>query len=526
MAELPRMSFLRAFFSSVLGTGLSRVFGALRVVVIAGVFGASSSTDAFFLACTIPDVFRRFVADEGLTGAMIPALAKTEQEAKEDMPGLANTVLGALLLVNVALCALAMIFAEPIVLALAWDYASDPVQLQLTTTLTRMVFPFLGMVSLVSFFEGLLNHKGHFFVPKVAPGLVSLGIVFGAWFLTTPGRDPSYALAVGLLLGGAAHVLIHVPVLTRLWGPIRPAFGFSSPRFKRIGREMLKVVAIGIMAQVNILVLRQLAVSVGTGGLSWYWNAHRLVDLTQGIIAVAIGSALLPQIARSIASKEWSQFRVDFVGAVRLAGFLLIPTAGAVVVFGAPMVSMLFRWGAYSVEDMNATALTLQAMAPFLLAVAGINLVKRVYFALNDRVTLLWVGGFGVVLTGSVGWVLVQSHGIPGLGMALSISTALQLAVYLWLLHRRLRDRLGLRALASPLATSFFASIPSWGVLWLAAHYGQWGLGPTSSINWICFLLGGVGSLTAFGWCSHLLRIEEFTMLMDRVRQVRLKGRA
>mgnify|MGYP001254943959 CR=1 FL=1 len=120
---------------------------------------------------------------------------------------------------------------------------------------------------------------------------------------------PALALAAGVLLGGTAHVLIHLPVLRKHWGPLRPGFEFRNPRVKQVGKELSKVILIGIFAQLNILVLRQLAAMLGDGAITRYWYANRLVDLSQGVIAVAIGSALLPTISQAVAAQDFQRFR-------------------------------------------------------------------------------------------------------------------------------------------------------------------------------------------------------------------------
>ncbi|MFT4978025.1 MAG: putative peptidoglycan lipid II flippase, partial [Myxococcota bacterium] len=349
MADAPerQRSFLRAFLSSALGTALSRGFGAARDIVTASVLGAGSVSDAFYVAWTIPNVFRRFVADEGLTGALIPALSQAEREEGEDaMRRLSAAVLGALLLLNVLFISAGILGADGLVLLFAWSWRDDPEQYALVVGMTRWLFPFLGMVSLVSFFEGLLNYRGHFFTPKLAPALVSLGIVIGALTVGSTIAEPVWALVGGALVGGVAHVLIHAPALARHWGRVGLSFRFGSPRLRAVLRELGKVVAIGVFAQINLLVLRQLATSLPSGSVSHYWNANRIVDLSQGVVAVAIGSALLPNVAAAVAEKDWEVFRTDLTRALRLALFLLLPVAVTLLSFSIPITAVVFRHGA------------------------------------------------------------------------------------------------------------------------------------------------------------------------------------
>ncbi|NCG17711.1 MAG: murein biosynthesis integral membrane protein MurJ, partial [Rhodobacterales bacterium] len=442
MSELRRQNFVRAFLSSVLGTGASRVLGAVRDMAIAGLLGAGASSDAFWLAYTVPGLFRRFVADEGLTGALIPALAKADQEGV-DSKQLANTVLSALLLANAVLLFLGWFGAESLVrlMAPSWD---DPEKIAVATNMTRWMMPFVTMVSLVSYFEGLLNHKGHFFIPKLAPGLVSAGIATAAVLLGTRFDEPAYALIVGFLVGGVAHVLVNIPMVIQRWGAVGLGTKFADPRFRSISREIGKVVVIGVFAQLNIIVLRQIGASLQDGTITWYQNAIRIVDLSQGIVAVAIGSALLPGVSRAVAAEDWPKLRQDIVGAMRLAAFLLIPAAGVLLSFGTPITALLFRRGRYTWESVEWTAMLLQLMVPFLLVVAAQQIYKKVFFAMNDRQTLLKVGALGVLVTAVVGFALVEPLGPAALGVALSTATAVQLFLYLVVLHRRLGANLGL----------------------------------------------------------------------------------
>ena len=169
---------------SAAGTGLSRVAGAVRDVVLSHVFGAGRASDAFWLAWTVPSIFRRFVADEGLTGALIPAVGQAEEaEGETGARRLANTALAALLLACAVVCVGGILGAPWLVKAFAWGFTRDPDKLALTVTLTRWLFPFVAFVSLVSYCEALLNYRGRFFIPKLAPGIVSGSIAAAALLL-------------------------------------------------------------------------------------------------------------------------------------------------------------------------------------------------------------------------------------------------------------------------------------------------------------------------------------------------------
>ncbi|MEQ1567081.1 MAG: murein biosynthesis integral membrane protein MurJ [Myxococcota bacterium] len=521
-AEAPgrRVNFVQAFLSSALATGLSRVFGVFREAAVTGFLGVGETSDAFNLAWTIPNVFRRFVADEGLTGAMIPALAKAEADGGVDeLRRLGAAAFGALLLANVVLVAAGIAGAQWLVLAFAPAWSDEPDRLQLAVGMTRFMFPMVALFSAVSYFEGLLNYRGHFFVPKFGPALVSIGVIVGAVALGQWFDRPVYALVLGTIVGGVAEVALNVPAVWSYWGRLSVSLDFRSPRVRAIAREMSKVIAIGLFAQVNLLVLQQLATSLPAGSLTIYRNSTQLTDLAQGMIAVAIGSALLPNISASVSTQSWDQFRVELARALRLAAFLLVPAAVVLLCYGTPVTAMVFRVGKYRWEDVQLTASALKFLSPFVLGVAGINIVKKVYFALEQRGTLLVVGALGVGLTAALGWTLTPRFGLHGLVGALSLSIGLQLAAYFALLWWQLREKVGLGGLVLPLAKTVAASVPLGAVLLAAVPLGQWQDGPKNPLNWVVFA-GGFGAAGGVYLLAALaLRIDEVHAVLEKVRR-------
>ena len=513
----PRRSLIRAFMASSVGTGLSRILGLARELALANVLGAGMVMDAFVMAFTFPGMLRRFVADEGLTGALVPAIARAETEADADESlALAGRVLAALIAAGLVI-SLGGILLAPWLVDLVADCVTGE-KYTLTVQLTRFLFPFVTFVALVSWAEGLLNHRGHFFVPKVAPGLVSAAMVMAVvWTHGGTALDVVWAVSWAVIIGGAIHLIVCLPPLWSRWGVIRPRLDLrSDPRFMRVLNEMGKVAIIGVMAQVNTLVLRYIASHLQEGAVTWYWNATRLVDFAQGIIAVGIGSALLPAISTAAAEGDGQQFRSAFTGAARLAGVLLIPAAAVILFFPEPCVALLFRHGAYSWMDVSQTASALQMLVPFMLALAGIQIIKKPFFALERRGVLIGVGGFGVLLTGGLGLWLAPVMGVDGLALALSISTCAQLLAYIGVLQRSVEGGLGLGGLFADVGRMLAATVPATGLAWLCMSLGEWRLGPTvwnGAIFGSSMLLGGLvyaAMVTVFG-------IGELRSVLERV---------
>jgi putative peptidoglycan lipid II flippase len=518
VTEPRRSGIFGASAVSALGTGASRLLGALRDVAIGHVFGAGRASDAFWMAWTVPSLFRRFVADEGLTGALIPAVAQAEQEQGGDAARrLANGALLALLLAGGAICVVGMLGAPWLVRLIAPGFADDPDKLALTVTLTRWLFPFVVFVSLVSYCEGLLNYRRHFFVPKLAPGIVSASIASAALLLAGDLEEPVFALVVGVIAGGLVHLLVCIPPLVARWGlPLPSTRGMRGARFRLFLREMGKVAAIGLVAQLNVVLLRVLASFLEVGSMTHYWYANRLVDLAQGTVAVAVGSALLPVVARDAAERDWTAFRENLAEAIRLAALVLIPTACLLAALARPIVSLLFLHGEFDVQAVDRTAGTLRMLVPFMVALGGINIVKKAYFALDDRTSLLYVGTLGLGITAGAGYLLSAARGVEGLGLALSISGTVQLVGYLAILRVKMGTRLGLGAWTVPLLKRLGAALPATAAAAWLCSLGEWENGPASLRNWLVFAAAGAAATAIYLGLALAWRVSQVRQRLRR----------
>ena len=495
---------LKSSLISAAGTLVSRVLGLARELVMAAWFGAGEETAAFFNARTIPDMFRKFVADEGLTGAMIPELARAERDGgAERVREVARASLGLLIAVLAVLTAAMTLGAPQLVLLLDWDMARDPERYARVTELTRVLIPFMTMASLVSWAEGLLNHRGRFFAAKAAPGMVSVGMVlwvvaFSGWY-----AEPVHALAWGLVFGGVCEVAICVPPLVREFGPLLPQVrgAWADPGVRRIVSAMGQVALIGIAGQANTIVLRQLGNNLSESAFSQYNYAFRVTDLVQGLASVAVGSAVLPAMARAVHAADWTALREDLSRALRLTALAVFPACAVTSALASPTIALLFQRGRFDADTAAATAQALAVLVWFLVPASAVFLAKKVFFALDARPLLLWVGLAGVVVQAIVGWPLVSAFGLPGLSLALIAATGVQVVGYAWLLERRVPGVVDVRGLARPLGDMAAGAVLAGLVASAIASLGDWAVGfPFASAKgWINLTVFSAAGVTAVG---------------------------
>jgi len=474
--------------------------------------------DAFIVAWTFPGIIRRFVADEGLTGALMPAIGKAEVESKEEARLLAGQALTALMIACFVISGIGILAAPFLVELVASGFEGE--KLELTISLSQFLFPFVFFVSVVSWIETLVNHRGHFFWPKAAPAAISVMVVGAAFLLKSESDiETIWAVSYATMVGGLVHMLICFPALMKLWGFIQPQFrGFSNPRFQHLLKEMGKVFLIGIAAKINILVLRFLASQLEEGAVTWYWNSTRLVDFAQGIIAVGIGSALLPKIVDAVSNRDGEGFRGSFSEASQLAGAILIPVAAFLAFFAEPFVAVLLRHGNYGWNDVQKTAAALQFLTPFMLAVGGINIIKKPFFAIDRRDVLLGVGVAGVLLTYLLGIWLCPLYGVNGLAAALSISTTIQLIVYMLIVRGLIEGGLGLSKLVLFFSKIALATIPAVLFGQLLTNLGDWesGFGIRNiAVLTAIAMIGGV----SYSVSALVLKIPEVQTIVRKFRR-------
>jgi len=468
-------------------TFLSRLLGAARDLVIAHFFGAGGLTDAFIQAFTIPNVFRRLTAEGSLTLAFLPLY--TEIREKRGRPAariFASQTLGLVLVVTLAITALGMVFAPQLVYLFAAGFADDPEQFGLTVELTRWMFPYLMLVSVVAWAMGVLNAEQRFAAPAAAPILLNVAIVASALAVAPMLEQPIFALAYGVLAGGFAQVLLQLPALCGAGQPLAPQSFGKAPDLQRLLR-LLGPSLFGVAVyQINLIVLRNLASFLPSGQVTHYYNASRLTELTLGVFAFAIANASLPELSKHTAQADWEQARKTLRFSAATTGLIIWPAALGLAAAAEPIISMLYRHGSYTLEDVRSTTQALQAFALGLPAVALVRLQTSACYALQDTKTPVRIAAFGLALTAGLGWHWSQTLEVTGLALGLSAGTWVQAVLLAFGLrrHSRLQGALPwldfLRQLAAALAMGLLTAYVS--LQW------DWNSGPANATNWAVFL--------------------------------------
>ena len=371
--------------ASVLGglTLASRVTGLLRDVVIGALFGASPSADAFFIAFRIPNLFRRVVAEGATSTAIVPVLTSYRER---EGPRAALRAAGAIGIVSAIVLAgtslLGSLFAGPIVGLFAPGFTADPAKRALTVTLTAAVFPYLGLVGMAAWAMGTLHTFRRFAPPACGPVLFNAAMIAAALGLSGHFATPVYALAVGVLVGGALQFLVQLPALRRM-GLDSDCFVPGHPAVARVGRLLIPTLLGGAVYQINVFVGTVLGSMLPPRSISYLWYADRLFEFPLGIIAVAVGTAVLPTMASHASGARYREMSAGTEHALQLVWTLCIPATVGLWILAPSLVTGLFERGAFGRTDALLTADALRAFVIGLLGVASARVLVSVFYALE-----------------------------------------------------------------------------------------------------------------------------------------------
>lgn len=450
-----RRKITTATLSMAVATACSRIAGLLRDVVVARLFGAGFATDAFFMAFTIPNLLRRFFGEGSLTAAFVPIFAEVyQQQGPEQAQKLANRCVTLLLLVMMMVVAVG-IFASPwIVKGIGYGFGDVPGKLELTDALNRLMFPYIGMVSLLALVTGILNVHGHFFLPSLSPLFLNIAMIVSALMLGQMFQQPVTALAIGVLVGGLVQLLLQYPALVRY--RIRFRFDWSwrdDLKLRRIVLLMLPGIAGVAIYQINVVVTRLMASFLPEGSVSYLYYGQRLFEFPQGIFIVSLAQAALPAMSRQAAVEDWDGLQESLRFALALIAIFTLPAMLGLILCAEPVYSLFFMGGEFDQAAVKNTALTLVCYAPGLVFVGMSRIAAQTFYALKDTKTPVRISFWTLLVNAGCGLLLMIPFQHFGLAIALTLASAFNALLLLRLLRRRVGPFLR-GALLAPLLRS------------------------------------------------------------------------
>ncbi|MBI5772326.1 MAG: murein biosynthesis integral membrane protein MurJ [Verrucomicrobia bacterium] len=416
----------------------SRVLGMVREMVYSAFMGDTWVAGAFMLAFTIPNLFRRLLGEGALTAAFIPVFKEKEKTAGDaEMWRAANAVLTGLMLATAA----ATLLVVAGISAALWLHRFED-EMRLMLELLRWMFPYLLFVCPAAVFIGMLNSRGHFFLPALGPVLLNVVMIASVlWLAPQFGMKLDtqiFALAVGVLVAGAAQAFYQLPALRR------EGFRFEwvSPRgnetVQRVARQLVPA-ALGVAAfQLNVVVTQGFAFAVDPQIVASFNYAVRLMELPQGVFGISLATYLLPTLAGLAAEKKFDDFCGTLRHGIGHLVFVNLLASILLVLLAEPIVRLLFERGRFGPDATGRAALALACLAPGLLAFSLVNVLSRAFYALGDVRTPMRISVFCLGANALLALLLVVPLRQGGLGVANTMSAVLNVALLAFALRKKI----------------------------------------------------------------------------------------
>ncbi len=422
-------------------TLLSRVTGLLREMIMAAMLGASAYSDAFFVAFRLPNLLRRIFAEGAFSQAFVPTLARSKAAG--------NNVATKLLIDNVAtalfwsllsITAIGIAAAPVLVYVMASGLGKNPEAFSVAVIMTRWMFPYILMISLVALSAGILNTWRKFALPAFTPVLLNLSFIVCSLAFSRYFSQPVYSLVVGVVLGGIAQLAIQIPALAKL-GLLpalkaNPFAAFKDPEVRQVMRLMAPILFSVSVAQISLIINTNIASHIATGAVSWITYADRLMEFPTAMLGVALGVVLTPSLSAAHQRKDTAQYSDLLDWGLRLCVLLALPAMAGLALLAQPLTALLFHRGQFSTFDVNSTAAAVAAYGFGIVGLVAIKILAPGFFARQDTRTPVIIAISVLFITQILNWLLIPHFGHVALALSISIGALINA---LWMLIALIR---------------------------------------------------------------------------------------
>lgn len=433
------MKLIKAMATVAGLTGLSRIFGFIRDIMMAAILGAGPVADAFFVALKLPNFFRRVSAEGAFSVSFIPLYSeKLEQKGEEEANAFASSAFAVMLLILVPFTLIALWAMPWIIYGIAPGFQDDPERYTLAVELSRITFPYLLLMSLTALLGGILNAHGRYGPFAAAPVLFNLSLI-AALLLSPALQSAGHALSYGVFAAGIAQLLWLFYSVSRA----KIQLSFKKPAFDTDIKKLFKLMGPGVIGagvtQINLFVDVIIASILPAGSISYLYYADRLNQLPLGMIGIALGTALLPMLSKAVAAHNTERANHLYNRAMELCFFFAIPAMFALFAMSFILIEVLFQRGAFSSDDAEMTALVLTSYAIGLPGYVAVKVFSTVFWSNQDTVTPVKISIIITVLNIIFSLILIQFLGVVGI----ALSTGLLGWVHFGLMYLQVRKKGG-----------------------------------------------------------------------------------
>ena len=411
-------------------TGVSRLFGLFRDIATTSLLGASVFHDIFVVTLKIPNLFRRFFAEGAFNQAFIPIYSEYQSENNEYVTkDFINALAGNFLIILFVFTLLVLLIAPIFILIFAPGFYVDDFKRDIATDTLRIMFPYLGLISLVAFAGGIQNTHGRFSLPASTPIIFNSCLIIAAIFIAPKYELPIYILAWGVVVAGLMQLFIQFFPLKQIDRLPVPKIDFHHPGTIKVFKLMIPAIIAGGILQINLLVDTIFASLLTTGSPTWLYVSDRLIQFPMGIFAIAIGTVLLPELSKLSSDQDKTKFIDRVKKGQRFVLFIGIPSFIGLAFCSVDLISTIFLRGEFGVGDVYQSSFSLIAFSfglPFFMLM---KVLTPTFFARKDTKTPMYIALISLMTNACLNYILAFTFGFGHIGIAIGSSISAIISV-------------------------------------------------------------------------------------------------
>ncbi|MDY4347185.1 murein biosynthesis integral membrane protein MurJ [Pectobacterium brasiliense] len=432
------MNLLKSLAAVSSMTMLSRVLGFVRDAIVARIFGAGMATDAFFVAFKLPNLLRRIFAEGAFSQAFVPILAEYKSQQGDEATRTFLAYVSGMLTLILALVTVAGMVAAPwVIMVTAPGFAATPERFELTSDLLRVTFPYILLISLTSMVGSVLNTWNRFSVPAFAPTLLNVSMIGFSLFAAPYFNPPVMALAWAVLVGGLLQLGYQLPHLKKIGMLVLPRLKWREPSVWRVMKLMGPAVLGVSVSQISLIINTIFASFLSEGAVSWMYYADRLMEFPSGVLGVALGTILLPSLAKSFASGNHDEYSRLMDWGLRLCFLLALPSAVALGILAKPLTVSLFQYGKFSAFDALMTQRALIAYSVGLMGLIVVKVLVPGFYSRQDIKTPVKIAIVTLILTQIMNLIFIGPLQHAGLALSIGLASCLNAGLLYWQLRKQ-----------------------------------------------------------------------------------------
>jgi len=419
-------------------TMFSRVLGFARDAIVARVFGAGMVTDAFFVAFKLPNLLRRIFAEGAFSQAFVPILAEYKtQQGEEATRTFVAYVSGLLTLVLALVTILGMLAAPWVIYITAPGFVDSPDKFALTSALLRVTFPYILLISLASLAGAILNTWNRFSIPAFAPTFLNVSMIGFSLFAAPYFHPPVMALAWAVVVGGVLQLGYQLPHLKKIGMLVLPRLNLKDAGVWRVMRQMGPAILGVSVSQISLIINTIFASFLVSGSVSWMYYADRLMEFPSGVLGVALGTILLPSLARSFSSGNHMEYNRLMDWGLRLCFLLALPSSVALGILAKPLTVALFQYGKFSAFDALMTQRALVAYSVGLMGLIVVKVLAPGFYSRQDIKTPVKIAIITLASTQVMNLAFIGPLKHAGLSLSIGLAACLNAGLLYWQLRKQ-----------------------------------------------------------------------------------------